>query len=73
MHACLILSRKGKNDSEDVSEVVRAAILLYLTVQAHSSCFIFGLADQNVLPSVSWIEPFLRASVGAELSESLVG
>ena len=42
--ACMpYLSRKGKNDSEDVSEVVRAAIpTLYLTVQAHSSCFIFS-------------------------------
>ena len=42
--ACMpYLSRKGKNDSEDVSEVIRAAIpAIYLTVQAHSSCFIFS-------------------------------
>lgn len=37
------LSRKGKNDSEDVLEVVRAAIpTIFPTVQAHSSCFLFS-------------------------------
>lgn len=42
--ACMpYLSRKGKNDSLKMFQRLWAAILpLYLTVQAHSSCFIFS-------------------------------